>query len=358
MVSMFLNLLKIFVPTTLAFVLGILITPLATHFFYKYKMWKKKTRIETAANEDFKKIHEAKASSELSVPCVGGIIILLSISASALIFYLLPWIFSGTRYDVFFQKLNFFSRSQTIIPIGLFILGAFLGLLDDILEINGKSDITRNSPWYTRAKLAAIIILGLIAGYWFYFKLGMHSIHIPFGGVLELGQFFIPFVVVVMLASFSGGVIDGIDGLSGGVLSSIFAAYALIAFTNNQMDLAAFCGVVSGATLAFLWFNIPPARFYMGEVGIMPLTITLAAIAFLTGSVLFLPVIAFPLVATSFSSIVQIFSKKYLGRKVFRVAPLHHHFEALGWPSYKVTMRYWILSVIFAIVGVILTVIS
>ena len=147
--------------------------------------------------------------------------------------------------------------------------------------------------------------------------------------------------------------------LSGGVLASIFAAYSAIAFANNQIDLAAFSGVITGAILAFLWFNIPPARFYMGETGIMGLTITLAAFAFLTDSVLILPVIALPLVITSGSVILQTLSKKWRGgKRLFKLAPIHHHFEALGWPSYKVTMRFWILSMIFAIVGIILTIIS
>lgn len=161
-----------------------------------------------------------------------------------------------------------------------------------------------------------------------------------------------------MLGTFSGGVIDGIDGLSGGVLASIFASYSFIAFANNQIDLAAFCGVITGATLAFLWFNIPPARFYMGETGMMPLTIVLATIAFLTNSVLLLPIIAFPLVATSLSSSIQILSKKYFNKRVFRIAPLHHHFEAIGWSRYKITMRYWVLSVMFAVIGIILFVLN
>jgi len=355
---MFLNLLKIFVPTTLAFVLGILITPIATHFFYKHKMWKKKIRTESISNEIFKLIHIKKEKQEVSVPCVGGSIIVVSVLSAILVFSLLAIFFINTGYAELFSKLSFLSRSQTIIPIAIFALGALLGLVDDVLEINGKSNITRQSVWYTRGKILVVLLLGLLAGAWFFFKLDMTSIHIPFGGDLELGLWFIPFVIFVMFSTFSSGVIDGIDGLSGGVLASVFVSYSVIAFTNNQMDLAAFCGVVAGALLAFLWFNIPPARFYMGEVGMMPLTITIATLAFLTDTVLILPIIAFPLVATSFSSVVQIISKKYFKKKVFLVAPLHHHFEALGWPSYKVTMRYWVLSVVFAIVGVILAVIS
>lgn len=351
---MLINLIKIFIPTALAFIVGISITPLATHFFYKYKMWKKKTRSATTTSEDFKNIHGSKENDEISVPCVGGIIIWSSVLISILIVYVLSLIFPGSL----FVKLNFFSRSQTLIPLSMLILGAIFGLVDDLLEIKGMSNITRSSTWYTRAKIFIIIILGLIAGLWFYFKLGMTGIHIPFDGILYLGILFIPFVVIVMMATFSGGVIDGIDGLSGGVLASIFTSYSIIAFVSNQIDLAALCGAITGAILAFLWFNIPPARFYMGETGIMPLTIVLATLAFLTDSVLLLPIIAFPLVATSFSSSTQILSKKFFGKKIFRIAPLHHHFEAIGWPSYKVTMRYWVLGVMFSIIGVILFIIS
>ena len=176
---------------------------------------------------------------------------------------------------------------------------------------------------------------------------------------MYFGIFIIPFFMIVSLATFSGGVIDGIDGLSGGILASIFGAYSAIAFANNQIDLAAFSGVLAGATLAFLWFNVPPARFYMGETGIMGLTITLATLAFLTDSVFILPIVAFPLVITSLSVILQIFSKKFRnGKKIFRLAPIHHHFEALGWSPSKVTMRYWILAVVFSIIGVILAIIS
>jgi len=170
---------------------------------------------------------------------------------------------------------------------------------------------------------------------------------------------FIPFFVLVMLAVFSTSVIDGMDGLSGGVMATIFTAYAVIAYANNQVDISALCGVVAGGILAFLWFNIPPARFYMGETGMLGLTVTLSVIAFLTNSVLILPIVAMPLVVTSLSDIIQFTSKRFRnGKRVFRLAPIHHHFEALGWPSYRVTMRYWVFSVIFAIIGIILAVVS
>ena len=165
--------------------------------------------------------------------------------------------------------------------------------------------------------------------------------------------------MIVMLALFSGSVIDGIDGLSGGIMASIFSAYAGIAFFQNQIDLAAFCAVIVGGILAFLWFNIPPARFYMTETGILGLTTTLAVVAFLTQSVIVLPIIAFPLFVASGSVIIQQLSKKFRnGKKVFLVAPIHHHFEALGWPSYKVTMRFWVLSMVSAALGMIIALIG
>ncbi len=185
----------------------------------------------------------------------------------------------------------------------------------------------------------------------------MTGIGIPGDGTLELGAFIIPLFILITLGLYAGGIIDGIDGLAGGVLSSAFMAYAGIAYLQGQFDIAAFSATVTGAILAFLWFNIPPARFWMTETGTMGLTMTLAVVAFMTDTlgngygVAALPIIAFPLVVTVISNVIQVASKKLRGKKVFRIAPLHHHFEAIGWPAYKVTMRYWIISIVCAVVG-------
>ncbi len=251
------------------------------------------------------------------------------------------------------------SKNQTLIPLLVLLFGSFLGLWDDLIQIYGKGKIAHDDKSWRKWKVLLVIFISFLIGLWFYYKLGMTSIHIPFNGELDLGILIIPFFMLVGLATFLGGVIDGLAGLSGGVFASIFGAYSVIAFANNQIDIAAFSAVATGAIFAFLWFNIPPARFYMGETGIMGLTITLATIAFLTDSVLILPVVAMPLVVSSGSVILQTISKKFRnGKKLFRLAPIHHHFEALGWPSYKVTMRFWILSVAFSIIGIILAVIS
>ncbi len=349
---MILSLIKIFAPTAFAFFLGLLITPFATHFFYKYKMWKKYSRSQTTEKE-FQKIHNEK--EELSTPRPGGLIILFSVIITTCLFYIISLIFPFSDL----AKLNFLSRSQTFIPFMTFIFGSLLGFWDDLLQIFSHGKISKDDKSWRYWKAFLISVIALLIGCWFYFKLGMETLYIPFYGFIYLGFLIIPIFITVALATFSGGVIDGIDGLSGGVLSIIFGAYAVIAFMNQQPDIAVLSGVLAGATLAFLWFNIPPARFYMGETGMMGLTITLAVLAFLTDTVLILPIIIMPLVVTSLSVIIQIFSKKFRnGKKVFRIAPLHHHFEAIGWSPYRVVMRFWIFAFIFSIIGIILYAIS
>jgi len=350
---MLLDLVKIFIPTTFAFFLALLITPLATHFFFKYKMWKKYSRNINTTASDFHKIHNEQ--EELKTPRVGGIIIWVSALLTTFIFFLISVFFPSEETE----KMNFLSRNQTLIPFFTLLLGSLVGLWDDFMQIYGNDKFARDDKSWRKWKIFLVTSISLFIGIWFFYKLGLTSIHIPFGGEMYLGIFIIPFFIIVALATFSGGVIDGLDGLSGGVLASIFAAYSAIAYANNQVDLAAFSGVITGVILAFLWFNIPPARFYMGETGIMGLTITLATLAFLTDSVLILPIVALPLVVTSGSVILQILSKKLRsGKRLFKLAPLHHHFEAIGWSSFKVTMRFWILSVVFAIMGIILAIIS
>ena len=350
---MFLNLLKISLPTIFAFFLALLVTPIATHFFYKYKMWKKYSRSETVVNSVFTKIHNEQ--DEIKTPRVGGIIIWFSALLTTLFFYLLYILFPSTATE----KMNFLSRNQTLIPFFTLLFGSLIGLWDDLMQIYGTGKFAHDDKSWRNWKVFLVASVSFLIGFWFYYKLGMTTLHIPFGGELYFGILIIPFFIIVALATFSSGVIDGIDGLSGGVLASVFAAYSVIAYVNHQVDIAAFSGVITGVTLAFLWFNIPPARFYMGETGIMGLTITLATFAFLTDTVFVLPIIALPLVITSLSVILQMLSKKFRnGKRIFKLAPIHHHFEAIGWSQAKVTMRFWILSIMFAIIGIILVVIS
>ncbi len=349
------DVLKVVIPSVLAFFLGILITPYFTNIFYKYKMWKKNSRADNPdmTSVDFAKNHNTV--SELSTPRIGGVIIWTSVLLTVVVIYLLSIIFPTDLTS----KLNFFSRSQTLIPLATLILASLIGLVDDLLQIFGKGNYAKDPLIYRKIKIVCVCIIGLVIGLWFYDKLEVSSIHIPFGGELELGVLFIPFFIMTMLAVFSSSVIDGMDGLSGGIMAVIFTAYSVIAFSHQQIDIAALCAVLAGGILAFLWFNIPPARFYMGETGMLGLTVTLSVIAFLTNAVLVLPIIAIPLVATSLSNIIQIGGYKYFNKhRVFKVAPLHHHFEALGWSREKIVMRYWIIGVVFAMSGVIVALVS
>lgn len=348
-----LNAVKIFLPTVLAFFIGIGITPILTHYLYKYKAWKKVSVQKTLDGKPAtisQRIHKDEIKK---TPRMGGIVIW----ASTLITIVLVWLIYQLIGADISHKLNFLSREQTWLPLFTLVAASLVGLADDLLQVQEKGTYI-GGGLSLKVRIGIVLLIGLIGGFWFFLKLQHSDIEVPFYGIVTLGWLIVPLFMLVMLALFSGGVIDGIDGLSGGIMAVIFSAYAIIAYAHNQIDLAAFCATITGATLAFLWFNIPPARFYMTETGILGLTTTLAVVAFLTKAVLVLVIIALPLFAASGSVIIQQLSKKFRGKKVFLVAPIHHHFEALGWPAYKVTMRFWIISVVCAIIGVVITLIG
>lgn len=347
------NIIKVLVPSMASFAVGILLAPFLTHFLYKYRVWKKvtrKTALDGSHAVEFEKLRTTvHTGTETSTPRMGGILIWASVT----IVTLCIWSLARFTSVPLFEKLDFLSRSQTWIPLFALLAGAGMGFINDLLDIHptGEKGVS------LRVRLLFVTLVSLFIGYWFHVKLGVVSIGIPGGAVFMLGAFIVPLFILVALGIYAGGVIDGIDGLAGGIFSIAFMAYAGIAYFQNQVNLAAFCATLTGAILAFLWFNIPPARFWMTETGTMGLTMTLAVVAFMTDTlgngygVAALPIIAFPLVVTVLSNVIQVASKKFRGKKIFRIAPLHHHFEAIGWPPYKVTMRYWILSIICAIIG-------
>lgn len=357
---MIISALKVLIPTLCSFIFGILITPILTRFMYEKKMWKRKSRSSEnteAMSVEFKKIHNE--AEEVHTPRVGGVVIWLSVCITVFIVIVMQYIslnFIGSDHAVthtLLDRLNFFSKNQTALPILALLAGSIFGLVDDLLQIYGR-ELKLGDGVPRKLRVLFVILVAVIGAWWFYSKLGMDSMHVPFYGEVYLGLGFVFLFILAVLGTFSGGVIDGIDGLAAGVMISAFGSYTLIAFAQSQYDLAALGGAIIGGLLAFLWFNVPPARFYMGETGMLGISIVLAMFAFLTEEVLVLLIIAFPLVATSLSSSIQMFSKKHFGKKVFRIAPLHHHFQAIGWSSPKVTMRYWIVSVICAVLGVII----
>ncbi len=348
-------LLSVLVPGIIAFIVGIAITPVVTHFLYKYKVWKKqggKTALNGTTAEVF---NQLKGATETKTPRMGGIVIWGSIAITLGGLYVLALLLPQSV----FAELDFLTLSQTLIPTAALMVGALIGFLNDFYDVTHEGKGLRLS-----VRLGLITVLATLLGWWFYDKLEVTGINIPFDGTLELGIFIIPFFVLLTIALYASGVIDGIDGLSGGVFAAIFSAYAGIAIIQEQFGIAAFCMTATGALLAFLWFNIPPARYWMTETGTMALTLALATVVFMTDSlgdgfgISLLPIVGLPLVATVLSNVLQISYRKITGRKLFRIAPLHHHFEAIGWPSYKVTMRYWIISILAAVIGVIIAAIA
>lgn len=350
-------LFKILLPTLAAFIMGIALTPVFSHLFYKYRLWKRSSRVletnvgELEMNKDFKEIYN---DAEIRTPRTGGVIVWFSIVLTVLLSIVASKFLSGTGIE----SIEFISRNQTLIPFLSLLLGAALGLVDDFLQIFGSAkQLAIGIP--RRIRISFVVFLGAIEGLWFYYRLGYDSINIPFTDVdLFLGYGAIIFIILVVLALFSSSVIDGVDGLAAGVLVSIFASYGFIGVIQSQFDIATFSFVVMGALMAFLWFNIPPARFYMGESGMIGLTLSLAVIILLTDTVIEFIIIGLPLVLTSASSLIQIISRRFFNKKVFKVAPLHHHLEALGWSRAKITMRYWIFSVMCSATGIIIVIIS
>lgn len=349
---------KVFMPTALAFFIGLAITPLISAQLYRRKAWKKKSGKGNGYGGGktpiFDKLHKEK---DTNTPRMGGVVIWLSVFLTIFIVAFLEFLMP----ESIFGNLNFFSRSQTWLPLFALFVGAVVGFLDDLLVIRGTgTHFAGGLPLSQR--LLIVAITASFSAWWFYEKLEVSSISFFSYGQIELGWFFMPFFVLVALFVYASSIIDGVDGLAGGVFLFIFTAYSGIAFYQSQFDIAAFSATIAGGILAFLWFNIPPARFYMTETGIMALTMSLTVIAFMTDTLgdgeglSMLPIVGFLLFATVITNIMQVVSKKYFGRKILLVAPLHHHFEALGWSHAKVAMRYWVLGFVLAVLGILLTI--
>lgn len=295
----------------------------------------------------FTALHQKKSGT----PTLGGLIIWVPVIALALGIAFLAHIFP----DSIFDRLNFLSREKTWLPIGAMAVAGIIGALDDSFNIMRLGPNGGGFSVKMRLLLYSLVAVG--GAWWLYYKLEWTTINIP--GIGDLGLWYLPlFILVVIATSFSLNETDGLDGLAGGVALTSFGAYALIAFMQGNIELTIFIAAILGTLLAFVWFNIYPAMFFMGDTGSMALGTTLGIIAMLTNAVYILPVIAIILVIESGSVIIQMISKKYRGKKIFLSTPIHHHFEALGWPETKVTMRFWIISGMAAAVGLIVATVA
>ena len=318
-----------------AFILAMLLTPIYTYFAYRYRFWKKQRKTSTTGEnlEVFTRLHAAKFKR--SIPTMAGIIGVTAIAVITVAFN--------------------FERSQTYLPLAALIGGGIIGLLDDFINIRGQG--LGVAGLRSSVKFLLITVLALVMAWFFYAKLGYSSVHIPFFGELAIGWLIIPlFTFAVVATGNAVNISDGLDGLAGGLLSVAFTCFGFIALLQGNIGIAGFCFTVVGALLSYLWFNIHPARFFMGDVGSFAFGASLGVVAMLTNTLFLLPVIGVLFVIEAGSSLIQIVSKKYFKRKVFISAPIHHHLEAIGWPEVKVTMRFWVISCVFGVLGIMLAV--
>lgn len=326
----------------IAFGFTVLWTPFLSHFLYKYKLGK---RIRNSGETPiFSALHAHKAGT----PTMGGILIWGTTLFLIILFYLLSLWFPAL------EGFNFLTKKETLLPLVALIAAAIIGIFDDLLDIRGRG-VLGGGGLKTRHRLIIYALIALIGALWFYFKLDWTILHIPFLGNFEIGWWYIPiFIFIIVATSFSVNETDGLDGLSGGTLLFAFMAYAIIAFVMGRYDLAVFCAVLMGSLLAFLWFNIAPARFYMGDTGSMSLGVTLGVIAMLTNNMFILPFVGFIFVIESLSVIIQVLSKKLRKKKVFLSAPMHNHLQAIGWSETKIVMRLWMIAGVMAGLGLII----
>ena len=338
------NLVKIFSISTVSFFVAILITPIWSKILVTY--FRPGKEIERGKDTFwgetpiFNALHKKKEGT----PTMGGFIIWFTVFVVTVLSWYLSRNFSG-----FWSNLNFLSRSQTLLPLGFLVLAGLIGIVDDIFGVRKRRGLALGQ------RLVLFTLLAIFGSWWFYHKLEWNFINIPFLGDYVLGFWYIPvFIFVIVATAFSADITDGLDGLSGGVFLLSFAAFGAIAFVQGRTDLVVFISAIVGALVAFLWFNIYPAKFFMGDTGVMALGFVLGVVAMLTNTFLLLPFICIVFVMESLSVIIQTFSKKIRKKKIFLSTPIHHHFEALGWPETQVTMRFWMISAIGAILGIII----
>lgn len=340
------HLTLIFFSFTSAFLIALLLAKPFLGLLKKFKISKQIREIASTGEKAsrYHEMHKGKAGT----PTMGGILIW----GTTLIVIL------GSRalsaLGVIDRSL--LNRKETWLPIATLIAFALFGALDDYFNIRG---LGKSKGIDIKPKFFWLTLFAAIGAWYFYFKLGYDQVHLPLVGDIFIGLWYIPlFMLVIMATANAVNFTDGLDGLAGGLLVIAFGAFAIISFAQGLLILSALCAVLTGANLAFLWHNIPPAKFYMGDTGSLALGATLGVIAMLTDSFIPLILIGFIFVIETLSIIIQIFSKKVFKRKVFKVAPLHHHFEYIGWPEAKVVMRFWIVGGIFSMLGLILALIS
>ena len=336
------NIIEIFTYSFFAFLIGILLFPHFINFVSNYKLTQKirEEGLSGGVAKLFRKLHSHKSGT----PTMGGVVIIFSILTTVFLSRILAY-FGIIDHSI----LN---RGETYLPILTLIAVGFLGMIDDYLNIRENS---RQKGLSARVKFWTLLGFAFFGALWFSFKLEWSIIHIPGVGDFDIGLLYFPlFIFVLVGTANSVNLTDGLDGLAGGLLAISYTVFSVIAYFFGLPILSVFCAIVVGALGAFLWFNVPPAKIYMGDTGSLSLGATLGVIAMLTNAVCILIIIGFIFIFETISVMLQLFWKKFFHKKLFAIAPIHHHFEAKGWSETQIVMRFWIMGAGVGIIGLII----
>ena len=340
------NLIAVFGWSTLVFLVALMLTPIYLKIAHRFKLGKqiRDVSVDGKSATFFRELHAKK----IGTPTMGGIIMWGSV--------LIVILFSRFLSLIGFIPKSLLSRGEVYLPLFTLVAVGILGAVDDFFNIKCVGGVKGIKA---KPKFLLLTLFAIIGSIWFYYKLGFSSIHIPRLGDFEIGMWYIPlFILVIVSTANAVNITDGLDGLAGGLLILAFMAFGVIAYAKGLMILAIFCGLMIGSILAFLWNNVPPALFYMGDTGSLAYGATLGVIAMMTNSLVVLLIVGAIFIIETLSVIIQLLSKKFLKKKVFLIAPLHHHFEKKGWGEAKITMRFWIIGAMFAVVGAIIGIIG
>ncbi len=289
----------------------------------------RRQKLGKAISADVPGSHAFKAGT----PTMGGIIIFVTVL-------------------IVTAPFNLKERLSILLPFTIIAVTGVMGFIDDLGTLQGRT--RQGLSW--RLKLSVLFLVGLSAGFvlWHPDLLDIHTARVPFLGVYDIGVWVIPLsVTITLLLTPAVAITDGIDMLEGLTTATAFAAYGIIAAYQGQPFLGAFCLTVVGATLGFLWYNAFPAKVFMGDTGALPLGSALSVVALMTGQWLVLPLIGAVFIANAAADVLQIAYFKWSGgKRLFRKAPLHHHFELMGWHETTVVMRFWLVALIGAMLGV------
>jgi phospho-N-acetylmuramoyl-pentapeptide-transferase len=360
--KIYLELIKTLTYFAFSFVLSLWWAPSLIKVLNQFKFWKKKPRTLSTTGEELvvtKEFYEKNEKKRL-IPRAGGLLI----SFTAVFFSLFFWvILKIAPENKTLQFLNIIDRRETFIPLATLYFGAVFGLIDDALSVAEGGGNYHAGGLKLRHRLALVTILSLGIGWWFWAKLAITKVQFFWFDIVfkdwnilgfALDWLIIPITVITLVGLWGTSVIDGIDGLAAGVFIPIYICFAYLSFGRGFYDIATFLMVIVGSMMSYLWFNLPPAKFTLGDTGSLCLVLTLGSVAILTGYLYLIPIACIMPIVTVGSNIIQVFSKKVLKRKVFLAAPIHHHFQAKGWSNTKIVTRYWIISLLFSSLALVL----